>query len=109
MPDLAERSLLALLVAVTLSACGSQAAAPRPDGLKQVILATTTSTQDSGLLDALVPLFEKQGGWQVKTDQFEKQLWQDASLNPKDNSWYVTSGQGMGATLTLADQKDAYT
>ncbi|MFI5266654.1 MAG: substrate-binding domain-containing protein, partial [Chloroflexota bacterium] len=43
------------------------------------------------------------------TDQFEKQLWQDASLNPKDNSWYVTSGQGMGATLTLADQKDAYT
>jgi len=43
------------------------------------------------------------------TDQFEKQLWKDASLNPKGSSWYITSGQGMGATLTLADQKTAYT
>jgi len=32
-----------------------------------VILATTTSTQDSGLLDVLVPLFEKQTGSLVKT------------------------------------------
>jgi tungstate transport system substrate-binding protein len=34
---------------------------------KSVILATTTSTQDSGLLDVLVPLFEKESGYQVKT------------------------------------------
>jgi tungstate transport system substrate-binding protein len=32
-----------------------------------VILSTTTSTQDSGLLDVLVPLFEKQTGYTVKT------------------------------------------
>lgn len=32
-----------------------------------VILATTTSTQDSGLLDVLVPLFEKRTGYAVKT------------------------------------------
>src|SRR5574337_800108 len=32
-----------------------------------VILATTTSTQDSGLLDVLVPLFEKRTGYVVKT------------------------------------------
>lgn len=32
-----------------------------------VILATTTSTQDSGLLDVVVPLFEKQTGYVVKT------------------------------------------
>src|SRR5664279_2851584 len=32
-----------------------------------IILATTTSTQDSGLLDELVPLFEKQTGYSVKT------------------------------------------
>lgn len=32
-----------------------------------VILATTTSTQDSGLLDVLVPMFQKQTGFQVKT------------------------------------------
>jgi tungstate transport system substrate-binding protein len=32
-----------------------------------VILATTTSTQDSGLLDVLVPMFEKQTGLTLKT------------------------------------------
>jgi tungstate transport system substrate-binding protein len=32
-----------------------------------VILATTTSTQDSGLLDVLVPAFEKKTGYKVKT------------------------------------------
>jgi tungstate transport system substrate-binding protein len=34
---------------------------------KTVILATTTSTQDSGLLDDLLPLFEKNTGYFVKT------------------------------------------
>jgi tungstate transport system substrate-binding protein len=34
---------------------------------KTVILATTTSTQDSGLLDVLLPIFEKQSGYFVKT------------------------------------------
>jgi tungstate transport system substrate-binding protein len=34
---------------------------------KTVILATTTSTQDSGLLDVLLPVFEKEGGYLVKT------------------------------------------
>jgi tungstate transport system substrate-binding protein len=34
---------------------------------RNLILATTTSTQDSGLLDLLVPLFEKERGYRVKT------------------------------------------
>lgn len=34
---------------------------------KTVILATTTSTQDSGLLDLLLPVFEKETGYFVKT------------------------------------------
>jgi tungstate transport system substrate-binding protein len=34
---------------------------------KFVILATTTSTQDSGLLDELLPLFEERTGYTVKT------------------------------------------
>src|SRR5262245_65764393 len=34
---------------------------------RTVILSTTTSTQDSGLLDVLVPLFEKSTGYGVKT------------------------------------------
>jgi len=39
------------------------AAVPKPS----LILATTTSTQDSGLLDLLVPMFEKKSGCVVKT------------------------------------------
>jgi tungstate transport system substrate-binding protein len=34
---------------------------------KNVILATTTSTQDTGLLDELIPIFEKKTGYFVKT------------------------------------------
>ncbi len=34
---------------------------------KTIILATTTSTQDSGLLDVLLPVFEKRTGYSVKT------------------------------------------
>ena len=34
---------------------------------KTIILATTTSTQDSGLLDVLLPIFEKKTGYFVKT------------------------------------------
>lgn len=36
-------------------------------GGQPVILSTTTSTQDSGLLDVLVPMFERQSGYTVKT------------------------------------------
>jgi len=42
-------------------------AAPSPVGARDLILATTTSTQDSGLLDVLVPAFEKATGYTVKT------------------------------------------
>lgn len=42
-------------------------AAPAWAAPKSIILATTTSTQDSGLLDVLIPLFEKESGYQVKT------------------------------------------
>ncbi|MEE8370287.1 MAG: substrate-binding domain-containing protein [Dehalococcoidia bacterium] len=36
-------------------------------GTDELILATTTSTQDSGLLDVLIPEFEKVSGYRVKT------------------------------------------
>lgn len=40
---------------------------PTPAGSKDLILATTTSTQDSGLLDVLVPAFQDATGYVVKT------------------------------------------
>ncbi|MDI6710375.1 MAG: extracellular solute-binding protein [Bacillota bacterium] len=75
------KKVLALIIALALVAafaagCGGQAAdqaqkepqqqAAEPE-VKDVILATTTSTVDSGLLDVLVPEFEKQTGYKVKT------------------------------------------
>jgi tungstate transport system substrate-binding protein len=38
-----------------------------PPAEKNIILATTTSTQDTGLLDILIPAFEKKTGYFVKT------------------------------------------
>ena len=43
-----------------------EAAAPEK-ATRTILLATTTSTQDSGLLDALLPVFEKETGYLVKT------------------------------------------
>jgi tungstate transport system substrate-binding protein len=164
---------------------------------RNVILSTTTSTQDSGLLDVLVPLFEKQSGYTVKTisvgtgqalalaakgdadvalvhapelekkyvadgkllnrrlvmyndfviigpkedpakiraarsaeaalksiaqtkssfvsrgdnsgtHALEKSLWKLAGIEPT-GSWYIEAGQGMGATLGIANERNAYT
>ena len=33
---------------------------------REVLLATTTSTRDAGLLDSLLPVFERQTGYRVK-------------------------------------------
>jgi tungstate transport system substrate-binding protein len=38
---------------------------PVPGGQNHLVLATTTSTQDSGLLDVLIPLFEQDSGAKV--------------------------------------------
>lgn len=56
--------------AVLLAGCGAKTAGPAAAptaGNRDVILATTTSTQDSGLLDVLIPAFEKKTGYRVKT------------------------------------------
>lgn len=74
------------LFAILLSACAPATAAPTvtqapatatpaeaasqaasAPANPKLILATTTSTQDSGLLDVLIPLFEQQSGYKVQT------------------------------------------
>jgi tungstate transport system substrate-binding protein len=50
-----------------LLAMGAHAPPPVTAQSSIVILSTTTSTQDSGLLEVLVPMFEKQSGLTVKT------------------------------------------
>jgi tungstate transport system substrate-binding protein len=163
---------------------------------KSVILSTTTSTQDTGLLDVLMPRFEQETGYSVKvisvgtgqalalaakgdadvalvhapslekryvaegkllnrrlvmyndfvivgpkddpariksvksalaamqlvaqsksrfvsrgdnsgTHTLEKSLWQEARVEPKGD-WYIEAGQGMAATLGIANERNAY-
>lgn len=63
-PGLLPAALLAALALATVAPTGAAGAAA---GAKPLILATTTSTQDSGLLDALLPVFEREAGCAVKT------------------------------------------
>ncbi len=58
------KSIVTILIAfcLLLSAC-----APAAPADPTLILTTTTSTQDSGLLDMLVPMFEQQTGYTVQT------------------------------------------
>ena len=64
-----SRVIITLMIAALLVALGTANVFAGMAALKQknIILATTTSTQDSGLLDVLIPLFEKKTGCFVKT------------------------------------------
>jgi len=42
------------------------------------------------------------------THVLEQALWKQAGMTPS-GSWYIESGQGMGATLGIADDRKAYT
>lgn len=66
--------LTVLLLCSVLVGCGGQSTkqaatnqAVKPPVNPSIILATTTSTQDSGLLDVVLPVFEKKTGYKVKT------------------------------------------
>jgi len=185
---------LAILAGAVLLAAGVYGCS---SGSDELILATTTSTQDSGLLDALIPQFEKEHDYKVKTiavgsgealrlagegeadvvlahspkaeedfmaagngesrlvvmhndfiivgpvddpagikgatnagDAFKKiataealflsrgdqsgtntkelSLWTSAGIQPS-GTWYQETGQGMGATLNVASDKQGYT
>jgi tungstate transport system substrate-binding protein len=80
---------LLMIFALALSACAPATLAPTPASVATevpsqtstevpptekavpanptLILATTTSTQDSGLLEVLIPMFEEQTGYKVQT------------------------------------------
>lgn len=42
------------------------------------------------------------------TDKKEKKIWAGLELDPTANPNYLESGQGMGATLTMANEKNAF-
>jgi len=64
------RFAVLLIVSIVLAACSTASEAPiqpvAPEN-PTLILATTTSTQDSGLLDVLVPDFQTRSGYTIQT------------------------------------------
>ena len=190
------RHVVCLLVVASLGALSC--ASPIPSATNELILATTTSTRDSGLLDVILPEFEKETGYFVKpiavgsgqaiamgargeadvllvhspdaerkfmaaghgvarrvvmyndfvllgprsdparikgaasvaeafegiagteslfisrgddsgTHAREQAIWRAAGIDPAGSNWYQETGQGMGATLNIANEKDGYT
>ncbi len=43
------------------------------------------------------------------THKKEVEIWEQLGIDPTTNSNYLESGQGMGATLTMANEEEAYT
>jgi tungstate transport system substrate-binding protein len=43
------------------------------------------------------------------TNTAELKIWKEAGISPKGQPWYVETGQGMGETLNITNQKQAYT
>jgi tungstate transport system substrate-binding protein len=190
-------SFFVLLALITAIACSAENPERPKEPPRPVVLATTTSTVDSGLLDKLIPVFEKQSGIVVKTlavgtgealemgrrgeadvllvhapdaekefveqghgrnrrpvmhndfiivgpetdpagikggkdavsaiktiadkkapwisrgdrsgtHQKERALWKSAGIEP-GGDWFVETGQGMGATLRIANERKSYT
>lgn len=43
------------------------------------------------------------------TNTAELGLWKESGVEPAGRSWYIATGQGMGETLAIADEKQSYT
>ncbi|NPV92936.1 MAG: solute-binding protein [Firmicutes bacterium] len=59
--------ILALFAMSIVGCAAKQQPAEVKSEVKELILATTTSTKDTGLLDVLIPVFEQKTGYKVKT------------------------------------------
>lgn len=100
--------LLGFLYAIPQGVCAEDSKAPAE---KNIILATTTSTQDSGLLDVLLPIFEKKTGHFVKTIAvgsgqamaMGSKGEADVLLvhSPKDEQQFMADGNGINRRLVM--------
>src|SRR5213595_1741616 len=61
-----RQSVTAIALGAALLAAFCRPLPPLAAQSHEVLLATTTSTRDAGLLDSLLPIFERQTGYRVK-------------------------------------------
>jgi tungstate transport system substrate-binding protein len=74
-----------------------------PAGIKGLPTSTEAFTK---IADSQSPFISR--GDDSGTHSKEKAIWKAANLTP-EGEWYLESGQGMGATLTIASEQEAYT
>jgi tungstate transport system substrate-binding protein len=74
-----------------------------PAGIKGTTTAVETFQK---IAEAQAPFISR--GDDSGTHKAELALWKKAVVTP-EGEWYQESGQGMGATLKIASEKDAYT
>lgn len=60
----------------------------------------------SQILEGQLPFVSR--GDDSGTDKKEKGIWKALEMDPSSNPNYIESGQGMGATITMSDEKKAY-
>lgn len=102
-----RKFILSLSIAALLAVCADV----NTEDNKNIILATTTSVQDSGLLDALIDAFQKKTDWTVKPIavgtgqalQMGRQgeadiLW---AHSPADEKQFVEDGYGINRTVFM--------
>jgi len=66
LPYLGVLALLSMSFACAPAAQPSTAPTPTTPANREIIMASTTSTRDSGLMDVLIPIFEQQTGYTIK-------------------------------------------
>jgi tungstate transport system substrate-binding protein len=101
----------AALVAIALVTTGLSVVSCGDDGETEVILATTTSTVDSGMLDELIPLFEEETDYEITPlslgsgQALEIASRGDADVvlvhSPTAEEEFVESGNGTERTLVM--------
>ena len=74
-----------------------------PDGVS----ASTFAEVLTAIFDTGGPFISRADG--SGTHEIERRLWAAAGIDPSDESWYLETGQGMGLTLQVADQRHGYT
>jgi tungstate transport system substrate-binding protein len=67
----------------------------------------------SAAVDAFTAIFESGSPFITRGDDSgthkkELALWKSAGLAPAGQAWYIETGQGMGASMTVASEKGAY-
>ena len=82
--------VMVLSMAISLSACGQE------DAKGNIILATTTSTKDSGLLDAILPVFEEETGYTAANYKFIGLYYPSPAILSEKIYMYVATGLSAG-------------